>query len=54
MMLAIMNGVRTIIQLLSDLATFVWLNIRPHGALAAENLFLRKQLAMYRERKQKP
>ena len=49
-----MGGVRTIIKLLCDLATFIWLVLRPHGALAAENLFLRKQLAMYEERKQKP
>ena len=28
--------------------------LRPHGALVAENLFLRKQLAMYQERKLKP
>ena len=49
-----MGGVRTIIKLLCDLATFTWLILRPHGALAAENLFLRKQLAMYQERKQKP
>jgi hypothetical protein len=28
--------------------------MRPHGALAAENLFLRKQLTMYQERKLKP
>ena len=28
--------------------------MRPHSALAAENLFLRKQLAMYQERKLKP
>ncbi|MGB5458118.1 MAG: hypothetical protein WBO16_09035 [Gammaproteobacteria bacterium] len=28
--------------------------MRPRGALAAENLFLRKQLAMYQERKLKP
>jgi len=28
--------------------------MRPHGALATENLFLRKQLAMYQERKLKP
>jgi putative transposase len=50
----IMDGIRRIIKLLPDLATFVWLMLRPHGALAAENLFLRKQLAMYQERKQKP
>ena len=49
-----MGGVRTIIELLCDLATFIWLMLRPHGALVAENLFLRKQLAMYQERKLKP
>ena len=49
-----MHGVRTISKLLYDLATFIWLTLRPHGALAAENVFLRKQLAMYQERKLKP
>jgi putative transposase len=37
-----------------SLVTFIWLTLRPHGALAAENLFLRKQLAMYQERKLQP
>jgi transposase InsO family protein len=41
-------------SLLCDLVTFIWFSMRPHGALAAENLFLRKQLAMYQERKLKP
>ena len=41
-------------SLLCDLVRFVWLSMRPHGALAAEYLFLRKQLAMYQERKLKP
>jgi hypothetical protein len=54
MMSVIMDGVRTIIQLLDDLTTFILLILRPHGALVAENLFLRKQLAMYQERKLKP
>jgi transposase InsO family protein len=54
MMLPVMHGVQTIIKLLSDLATFIWLILRPHGALAAENLFLRKPLAMFQERKLKP
>jgi transposase InsO family protein len=48
-----MNDVKTIITLLGDLATFLWLFLRPQGALAAENLFLRKQLAMFQERKLK-
>ncbi len=54
MMFPIMDGVRAIIQPLADLATFVWLNLRPPAALAAENLFLRKQLAMYQERELRP
>jgi hypothetical protein len=51
MLLAIMDVVLTTIKLLRDLATFFWLLLRPPAALAAENLFLRRQLAMYRERK---
>jgi hypothetical protein len=54
MVLPIMDGARTIIELLSDLATFIWLSLRPNGAIGAENLFLRIQLAMYQERKLKP
>ena len=53
-MTAIMGGFRTIISLLSDLATFIWLLLRPQGTLAAENLLLRKQLAMYQRRNLKP
>jgi len=49
-----MEGIKTIISLLSDLATFFWLTLRPQSTLAAENLFLRKQLAMFQERKAKP
>jgi putative transposase len=49
-----MKGVKTILILLGDLATFLWLTLRPQSALAAENLFLRKQLAMFQERKVKP
>jgi hypothetical protein len=33
---------------------FLRLNLRSRPALAAENLFLRKQLALYVERKKKP
>jgi len=49
-----MDGAQATIKLLGDLAIFVWLVLRPHGGLAAENLFLRKQLAMFQERKLKP
>jgi len=33
-----------------DLLRFLGANLRSRTALAAENLFLRKQLALYRER----
>ena len=49
-----MEGVKTIIALLGDLATFFWLTLHPQSVLAAENLFLRKQLTMFQERKVKP
>ena len=37
-----------------DLARLAFLAIRSHTSLAAENLFLRKQLALFQERKVKP
>ena len=40
--------------LLSDATRFVVLALRSRAALTAENLFLRKQLAFYLERKTKP
>src|SRR5919197_2384177 len=40
--------------LLLDTAWFLRLCLRPRAALAAENLFLRKQLALYQERNAKP
>ena len=52
-MLSVMEGVKTIITMLSDLTTFFWLFLRPQSTLAAENLFLRKQLAIFHERKAK-
>jgi hypothetical protein len=36
--------------LLRDAARFLWLCLRSSTALAAENLFLRQQLALYQER----
>jgi hypothetical protein len=48
------GGVRTIIKLPGDLATFIWLILRPDRGLAVKNLFLRKQSAMYQERKFEP
>ncbi len=49
-----MEFARIIIRLLGDLFTFLNLFLRPKARLAAENLFLRKQLVMYQERKFKP
>ena len=40
----------TIRRLLSDVVTLVRLALTPRARLAAENLFLRKQLALYHER----
>ena len=49
-----MNSVKMTITLLGDLATFLWLSLRPQATLAVEYLFLRKQLAMFQERKANP
>jgi len=49
-------GVRihTLMAVLRDAICFLVLCLRPAPALAAENLFLRKQLAQYQERQIKP
>src|SRR5262247_1029561 len=44
----------TLLVLLLDAARCLVLCLRPAPALAAENLFLRKQLAQYQERQVKP
>jgi len=44
----------TLMVVLCDAARFLVLCLRPAPALAAENLFLRKQLALYQERQIKP
>jgi len=49
-----MEFVKLIIKLLADVVILLGLSVRPHCALAAENLFLREQLAIYKERKVKP
>ncbi len=43
-----------IVRVIADLVNFVWLCAKPSRNLAAENLFLRKQLALYKERQIKP
>jgi hypothetical protein len=44
----------TLLRLLGDALHFLLLCLRPSAALAAENLFLRKQLALYQERHVQP
>ena len=43
-----------IYRLLLDALTYAWLLLRPSSIVAAENLFLRRQLALYQERDIKP
>jgi hypothetical protein len=45
---------RIVLGLLADLAGLVVLAVRPRRSVEAENLFLRRQLALYRERGVKP
>jgi hypothetical protein len=45
---------RTVGRLLVDALKFMSLGVRSRSQLAAENLFLRKQLALYRERNVRP
>jgi putative transposase len=47
-------AVRTILRLAGDLLQVVARSARSRAQLDAENLFLRKQLAMYAERRVKP
>src|SRR6516165_7455288 len=44
----------TTCSILFDLGRLLLLALRPRAALAAENLFLRKQLALFQEQKVKP
>src|SRR5215467_5122038 len=44
----------TTFELWLDVLRFIRLSLQPDWALAAENLFLRKQLTLYLERKVKP
>lgn len=45
---------RTVLRIIGDLGRFASTAVRSHAQLAAENLFLRKQLALYVERQVKP
>ena len=45
---------RIVLRLLADLAGLVVLSLRPRRSVEAENLFLRRELALYQERGVKP
>ena len=47
-------AIRTVVDVLGDVARFGILTLRSRTQLTAENLFLRKQLALYIERQVKP
>jgi putative transposase len=49
-----MDAARDCLTVLGDLIHLLGLELRSRSSLAAENLFLRKQLAFYQERKIKP
>src|SRR6516162_8494923 len=51
---AIKHCLLTTAVIVLDLGRLVFLAARSHRALAAENLFLRKQLALFQERKVRP
>jgi hypothetical protein len=53
-LVALQHFFRTAEMVLFDVAQFVLLAAHSRAALAAENLFLRKQLALFQERKVKP
>ena len=48
------HGFRTTFSVVADLVRLAFLATHSRRALAAENLFLRKQLALFQERKVKP
>jgi len=45
---------RIVLRLLADLAALIALSVRPRRAIEAENLVLRRQLALFKERGMKP
>jgi putative transposase len=51
---SMLHLIGTLLMLLVDIVHFLRLCLRPSAVLAAENLFLRKQLALYQERHVKP
>src|SRR5215831_12671110 len=53
-MSSFLHSIRTIFAVFLDALTFIKLCFRPTTTVAAENLFLRKQLGLFIERKAKP
>jgi hypothetical protein len=51
---AVAHCFRTLSLVVVDLVRLASVAVHSHGAMAAENLFFRKQLAMFQERKVKP
>ena len=51
---ALLTLVRSVLAVFADLLTFFRLRLRSPASVAAENLFLRKQLGLYVERQTKP
>jgi putative transposase len=51
---ALSTSLQTVFDVFIDVTTFLALCLRPRAALAAEILFLRKQLGLYVERQKKP
>ena len=51
---AVAHCFRTVSLVVFDLVRLAFLAVRPRAALAAENLFLWKQLALFQERRVKP
>src|SRR5262249_12633257 len=48
------TAARTLLSIVADIVRFVGEAVRPHAQVAAENLFLKKQLALYVEHQVKP
>jgi len=51
---AVVRSACTLFALAQDAVRFLLLGTRSNAALKAENIFLRRQLALYLERKAKP
>jgi hypothetical protein len=49
-----MPAARIFLQLIADFVVYLGLLVRRRNAIAAKNLFLRRQLALYQERKVDP